>query len=172
MRSKDATLFRVAGWSAYVSSIVSAIGIAFLLLLYAGFFANVEPLLVFGPLNDVMVIVQYILALPVVVSLHRILRPRSPGLSLLAMVAALVGTGGVVMFQLLLLAGTMSFSEQVGYVSTFLLVLGAWIVITSLLGRRSGLLRLSVPAIILGALYLGYPLWAYRVGQQLLARSV
>lgn len=168
MRNEDSTLVRAAGWSAYVSSAVSALGVAFLLLLYLGFLANLESLLVFGPLNDLLVIVQYLLALPVAVALYQILKAQSAGMSLVAVLAAFVGIVGVVVFTSLLIAGVMTFSEQVGYVSAFLLVVGVWIVITGLLGRR-GKLRLSIPAIILGALYVGFPLWAYRVGQQLLA---
>lgn len=171
MRRDNSTLFRAAGRSAYVSSAVSAIGIVFLMLLYVGFFANVELLLVFGPLNDVLIIVQYLFALPVAVALHRILKHQSAGLSLVAMLVAFVGIGGAVVFQLLLITGVMTFSEQVVYASTFILVVGVWILITGFMGRRSGELRLSIPAIILGALYFGYPLWAYRVGQQFLAED-
>ncbi|GMR09766.1 MAG: hypothetical protein BMS9Abin28_0586 [Anaerolineae bacterium] len=169
MQSEGSTPFRAAGRSAYVSSAVSAFGIAFLVLLYVGIFASIEPLGVFGPLNDLFVLVQYTLALPVVVAFHRILRPQSPRLSLVAMLVAVVGIVGVVVFQLLLITGAMSFLEQVAYASASILLVGVWIVITGFLGRRSGKLQLSVAAIILGALYFGYPLWAYRVGRQLLA---
>jgi hydrogenase-4 membrane subunit HyfE len=87
-------------------------------------------------------------------------------------VALLIGVFGIVgfvVFQALLITGVMSFSEQIGYVSASALIFGVWIVITGFLGRRSGRLHNSVAVIILGALYIGYPLWAYRVGQQLLS---
>jgi len=169
MRDEASTFFRVAGWSAYVSAVVSAFGIVFLLLLYVGFFGGKESLLIFGPLNDICNIVQYTLALPIAVAFHRLLRDRSPGLSLVAMLIAVVGIVGVVVSQFLLITDVMSISEQLAYASASLLIVGVWIVITGFLGRRSGRLQISVAVIILGALYIGYPLWAYRVGQQLLS---
>jgi hypothetical protein len=163
--------FRTAARSANISAAVSAVGIVFLLLLYVGFFANAESLLVFGPLNDLFIIIQYVFAVPIAVALHRLLKTQSPGMSLVALVTAFVGFAGVIVFQLLLLTGVMDFTEQVVYASTFILVVGVWIVITSYIGRRSGNLHIGIPTMILGALYLGYPLWAYRVGQQLVAND-
>ena len=171
MRDEDSTLFRVAGWSAYVSAVVSAFGIVFLVLLYVGYFAGAEGLLRFGPLSDICGLIQYAFALPIVVAFYRILRPQAPGLSLVAMLIGVIGIVGFVMFQALLITGVMSFSEQIAYVSASGLIIGVWIVITGFLGRRSGRLHLSVPVIILGALNFLYPLWAYRVGQQLLSRN-
>jgi hypothetical protein len=171
MRSDDPSLIRAAGWSAYTSSAVSAIGILFLILLYVGFFTNVESLLIFGSIGDALVVVQYLLALPIAVALYRALSPRSPRLSLIAIVLAFAGVGGVVVFQLLVITGVMSFSEELVYVSTSFLVVAMWIVITSLVGRRTMALQIGVPTIILGALYFGYPLWVYRIGQHLLAAA-
>ena len=171
MQSDGSTLFRAAGRSALVSSAVSAIGVVSLVLLYVGFIANVESLLIFGPINDALIIVQYALALPVAVAMHRILKPRSPKPSLVGMLVAFVGIGGVIVFQLLLLTGVMSFSEQIVYASTFLLVIGVWIVITGFVGRGSGGFGFSIPTIVLGASYLGYPLWIYRVGRYLLTHD-
>ncbi len=169
MRDEAFTLFRAAGWSAYVSAVVSAFGIVFLVLLYVGFFAGAEGLLRFGPLNDICGLIQYALALPIAVAFHRILRAQSPGLRLVAMLIGVIGIVGFVVFQSLLITGVMPFSEQIAYASASGLTIGVWIVITGLLARRSGRLHISVAVIILGALCFGYPLWAYRVGQQLLS---
>jgi len=171
MPDVGSALFPAAGWSAYMGAVVSAFGIAFLVLLYVGFFTGAEGLLKFGPLNDICIIIQYVLALPIVVAFHRLLSPQSPRLSLFAMLVAQVGILGVVVFQSLLITGVMTFLEQVAYASTSMLIVGVWIAITGFLGRRLGLLNISVGPIILGALYVGYPLWAYRVGQRLLLEN-
>lgn len=167
MRDETTSNFRVAGWCAFLSAIVAAVGIVFLLLLYVGFFTGSEGLLRFGPLNDFCIIVQYLLALPIVVAFHRILSPQSPRIAILASLIASVGIVGVVIFQYLLIAGAMTFEEQVGYASASLLVIGVWILITSTVARRDGLLNINLGVAVVGALYLGYPFWAYRVGQRL-----
>ena len=167
MRDERSALFRAAAWGASLGAVVSAFGIVCLGLLYVGFLPHAEGLRRFGPLNDICIVVQYILALPIVVAFHRMLRPHSPRLRLIAMLIALVGIVGVVVFQSLLLTGVMPFLEQVAYASASLLMVGVWIVIIGFVGRRAGLLSISVATIILGALYIGYPLWAYRVGQRL-----
>ena len=170
MQAKTSLLFRSAGKIAYAGAVVSALGIVFLVALYVGLFTGTESLLMFGPLNDIFVLFQYALALPVAVALHQLLGPDSPRLSLVAMLLGIVGIIGVVVLQFLLIIGVMSFLEQVGFVSAAVLVVGVWIVITGFLGRRTGRLPVSVAVIILAALYFGYPLWAMRVGQQLRSR--
>src|SRR3990170_3920208 len=129
MRDEGSALFPAAGWSAYMGAVVSAFGIAFLVLLYVGFFTGAEGLLKFGPLNDICIIIQYVLALPIVVAFHSLLSPQSPRLSLFAMLVAQVGILGVVVFQSLLITGVMAFQEQVVYASTSMLIVGVWIVI-------------------------------------------
>ena len=171
MRDEGSALLRAAGWSAFLGAVVSAFGIAFLVLLYVGFFTGAEGLLKFGPLNDICIIIQYLLALPIVVAFHRLLSPQSPRLSLFAMLVAQVGILGVVVFQSLLITGVMTFLEQVVYASTSMLIVGVWIAITGFLGRQLGRFNISLGPIILGALYVGYPLWAYRVGQRLLSET-
>jgi hypothetical protein len=171
MQAENVRLFRAAGWSASISAVVSAFGVLFLVLLYIGFLPGLESLQVFGPINDVCVLIQYALAVPVVMALYRILRDRSPLLCLLASVIGIVGIVGVVVFQLFLLTGVMTFSEQVGYASTSILLIGVWIVIAGMIGRKSGVLPYSLPLLILAFFYFGFPIWAYRTGKQLLSRA-
>ena len=56
---------RSAGKIAYAGAVVSTLGIVFLVALYVGLFTGTESLLIFGPLNDIFVLIQYALALPV-----------------------------------------------------------------------------------------------------------
>ncbi len=170
-RDQRARLFESAGRAAHASAIVSAIGVVFLVLLYVGLFTRAKWLLIFGPLNDVCVLAQYALALPLVLALHRLLTRQSPRLGLVAVIVGVAGIVGVVVFQSLLLAGLMSFRAQVPYASASILLIGVWIVIASLLGRQSGDMHASVALIVLAFVYFGYPVWAYKASQQLLSRS-
>ena len=165
-----ATLFRIAGWAALASSVVSAIGVVFIVLLYAGVFSGAKELLAFGPANDVCVVVQYLLASPVVVALDRILRWHAPRAGRVATLAAVLGIFGVTLFQSLFLAGALSFERQILPASVSVLLTGVWIVIAGAIGRRSGELPASRTMIVAAALYFGYPIWVWRVGRQLLGR--
>ena len=166
-----AALCRVAGWAALASSVVAAIGVVFILLLYAGMLTGATALLPFGPANDVCVIVQYLLALPVALALDRILRRHAPTASRLATCAAIVGIVGVTVFQSLLLAGALSFERQILPASLSVLLMGLWIVVAGGVGQRSGELPASRASIVAAALYFGYPVWAWRVGRLLLGRG-
>jgi len=152
-------------WAAFASSAVAAVGMICLVLLYVGLGLRIESLRLFGPLNDVCVVLQYVAALPVVVAFHRLLAPRSPGAMRLATLAAIVGIVGTAGFQYLLITGRMAFVDQVGYVSVTVLLIGVWIVTTGVLGRRHGVLPFSARLVFLAALSFGFPVWMYRVGR-------
>jgi len=167
MSAPAADRFVTAGRAAFLSAAVAAAGIVFLVLLYVGLWLNVDTLLVFGPLNDVCVVVQYLLILPVVFAFHRLLSPHAPGPVRLATVAGLVGLLGTTIFQLLLLTGRMAFADQVGYAAISVLLIGVWILITGVTGRRLAVLPFRLPLVVLAALYFGFPVWVYRVGREL-----
>jgi hypothetical protein len=160
----------VAGWCAYLSGVVSIVGIVFLVIMYIGFFTNDLGLQRFGPLNDVCIIIQYLLALPVALALHQLLKSRAPNLSRTALLIGIAGMIGVMVLQGLLVAGVVTFEEQVGAVMVALLVVGAWLVITGYLGRSTGKLPRGLRMSILAAFYLGYPIWAFWLGRKLLSR--
>jgi hypothetical protein len=161
-------LTRVAGWCAIVSGVVSVIAIVFLVIMYVGFFVDDIQLQRFGPLNDVCLIIQYLLALPIALALHQLFRTHAPVLSRVAMLIGIVGMIAVVVLQLLLVVGVMTFDEQVGPVMVALLVAGAWFVITGHLGRSTRKLPRGLVMGILAAFFLGYPIWAFWLGRQLL----
>jgi hypothetical protein len=159
---------RVGAWAAYASGAIGAIGLVFLIGLYAAFAIHWEAARLFGWLNDVLVMIQYFIALPIALALHTLLGPRNPLLSRVAMVIGIGGMLAVVVFQLLLVAGALTFQQQVVPVSIALLVVGAWLVITGSLGRST--LPHSVRMSVLAALYVGYPIWAFWLGRRLLTQ--
>lgn len=170
--SRQAALLGVAGTAALASGIVGIAMVAFLLGMFAAFAVGAtSTALTLGWINDALTIVVYGLALPVIVALHVILRPTGPGRSLLL---AVLGAGGAVatmVLQLLLVSGALAFRDQVGMVSVALLVVGAWMIGTGVLARSIGFLPNGLRNGILGAIYLGYPVWAFDVGRRLRAAA-
>ena len=171
MHHRNTRLFRIAGWAAYGSAAVSALGVVCIVLLYVGLLTGARALLVFGPINDVCVAIQYALAVPLVIAVQRLTRLQSPRLSVFAACLGALGITGVLVFQALFLAGLMTFSRQIPFASASVLTIGASIVLAGAMGRRGNGMASGVTVDILAALYFGYPVWAYRMGQQLRARA-
>ncbi len=148
-------------WAALASGTVAAVG---LVLWFARF---AFPGGIVGWLNDVLVMIQYALAPPIAAALHTLFRPLRPRLSLFALVIGIAGMLAVVVLQFLLVAGVLSFAQQVVPVSIAILVVGVWLVLTGYAGRATGLLPRGL---LLGALavpYFGYPIWALWLGRTL-----
>lgn len=124
---------------------------------------------VFGPLNDVAVIVQYTLMLPIAVVLRRLLRERGPGLALAATTIGIFGMLAVVVLQSLLVLGAMPFSRQIVLVVPAFLVVLVWFVLCARLAGGDDPVPSGLPLSILAGLYVGYPVWGYTVGRRLLA---
>jgi hypothetical protein len=75
----------------------------------------------------------------------------------------------VVGLQLLLIFGVLTFERQVIWVSlAMILGVGSWLVITGWVARSTGRLPNSLLMSILAVPYVGYPVWAFWLGQQLL----
>jgi hypothetical protein len=155
-------LAQAAGWCAYASGVVSIFGIVFLVI-----FFSVGG--VFGPLNDVAVIIHYTLMLPVVLALYVLLRPYRPGLSLIALLVGLVGILAVIVLQAMLVAGMLPFSQQIKLVIPAFLVALVWFVMTGVMGRAAVQMPGSLPLDVLAGLYVGYPIWAFKLGRWLLS---
>ncbi len=156
-----AALLRLAGRCAYASGIASIFGIAFLVI-----FFSIGG--IFGPLNDVMVIIHYALLLPILVALHRIVHRYNPPLSAAAAVLGVAGIAAVVVLQALLVAGVLPFTTQIWLVvPAFLVVLACFVLIWEL-DRQTGILPGGVLLHVLAGLYIGYPFWAFALGRRLL----
>lgn len=120
----------------------------------------------FGSLNDAGIVVQYLMALPLIVALHD-LRPRGR-VSTASMLLGLTGVSAITVLQVLLLAHVLTFQQQGGPVSAALFILfGGWLLITAYQGRRVPRLRYSVVMSVLGWTYFGYPIWAFWLGRRL-----
>ena len=162
---------RLAGLAAIASGLAGVPMVATLLAMYVGFALGPEArptALRLGAINDALAIVVYGLALPVVPAMHVLLRDTGSARSLLL---AAVGAAGIVVtmiLQWLLVTGAMSFEQQIVPVSIALLTVGAWMVATGVLARRTGLLPRGIRDGLLGAVYVGYPVWALGIGRRLL----
>ena len=171
--SSQATVLRWGGLTAYASGVVAAVGVVFLVAMFASFGVGAKSAgTAFGRLNDVLVLVSYLLAVPIVVALHLLLRPTAPRLSALAAVIGMGGLAAIVFLQLLLVVGALTFDEQIGPASIVYLFLAAWFIITGYLGSSSGILPRGVLMGILAATYVGYPIWAIWLARHLLRRAV
>jgi hypothetical protein len=161
-----------AGWCAYLSGVISFIGIVFLGLMFIGFSTNNWRLQRFGTLNDICIIIQYLLALPITLALHQRLKAYGLALSRVTMLIGIAGMIAIVILHLLLVRGVMTFEEQVGFVVIALIVIGIWLVITGYLGRSTKRMPYSLLMSVLAATYIGYPIWAIWLGRLLLSNKL
>jgi hypothetical protein len=169
-RSDPGGFRRFAGRTLIVSGILAAVGVAFLVAMFASFAVGArEAALAFGRVNDVLILVAYLLAAPAVIAVRAILRPQVARAGDVLALVGIAAIAAIVVLQLLLVAGTLTFEEQVGPVSIALLVLGAWFVVAGWLGSASGLLPGGARMGLLAALYVGYPVWALWLGRRLVA---
>lgn len=166
----DDTLVRAGGLIAIASGGVSAIGLVFLVAMFALFRTPLKTLgLSFGLLNDICVAVQYLLTIPLALVLHRLLLPYQRALIRAATIVGIVSMAAVVLLQLALIFKALSFRQQGPWVTlAMILGVGFWLMVTGLVARSSGSLPHSVAMSALAVPYLGYPAWAFWLGRLLL----
>ncbi len=153
-------LLNVTAWCTYASGVVSIFGIAFLF----AFFVLGAPT---GTYNDIAVIVQFVLMLPLVFTLYQVLRPIDPKVSLISSSFGLVGMTAVILLQLLLVTGVIPFAIQIVLVLLAFFVVLVWFVLNGRLAPFTDKLPDSMLFHVLAWLYIGYPLWAFNVGRRL-----
>jgi len=164
-RRQTANLLRFAALCAYASGVVSIFGIIFLFAFFGGIGGQ------FGTLNDIAVIIQYVLMLPIAVAFWRFLQPDNERLSLIAYLVGLVGILTVIVLQSLLVANLIPFGSYIVIVSAGFLIASAWFVLTGIVGRAANKLPNGLVLDILAGLYVGYPIWAFRLGKRLISRD-
>lgn len=165
-------MIRLVAWTSYASGAIAAAGIAVLIPMSVSFAAGeTEQALAVGRINDVLVMVSYLLAIPSVLALGMLLRPHAPALSGLATLAGFGALMAIVVLHSLLISGVLSFEVESGQVSIALLVLGVWFVVTGVLGGRTGILPRGGRMGLLAATYVGYPIWAFWFARRLLNLS-
>lgn len=163
-------LIHAAGGFAIVSGIISLIGIIFLITMFVLFATPYrEQGLLFGLLNDILVALQYLLAIPIALALYRILGPQNPALIL---AATIVGIGAMIIVALLqfaLVFEVLTFQQQAVWASLGILVgVGSWLIITGLVARSIARLPNSMIMSAIAVPYFGYPFWAFWLGRNLL----
>lgn len=152
---------RVAIACTAASAAIGAAGVVFLAGMFTSFAIGARSQgLVLGGINDVLVLVSYALAAPAVIVLRGRVRPSAPLATDAATVVGLVSIGAIVMLQAALVRGVLTFEQQIGPVSIAFLAFAVWLVAIGRLGSRSGLLPGGVRMGLLGATYVGYPVWA------------
>ncbi len=138
-RPETTTVLRLGGRAAYANGIVAAVGLLFLVAMFASFAAGAtSPGLAFGWINDVSAVVAALLMLPVVVAVHVLLRPHAPVMSGLATVIGLGANLAIMVLQSLLVLGALTFQGEVGPVLIAFLFLVVWLVLTGYLGNSTG----------------------------------
>ena len=168
-RTETAAVLRMGGWAAYANGAVSAVGLVFLIAMFASFGAGATaPGLVFGWINDASAVLAALLMLPLVVALHVLLRPHAPIMSGLAMIIGIGANVAIMVLQSLLVVEALTFEQQIGPVLIAFLGLVVWLVMTGYLGSRSGAMPHGLRMGLLAMTYVGYPIWAFWLGQHLL----
>ncbi len=159
------------GGIAILSGVISAAGVVFMLAMFGSFAASRQDLaLKFGLINDICVALQYLLAVPIALALYQILRVYHPDLIRLATLAGVAAMLLVFGLQLLLVLGVLTFERQVIWATlAMILGVGSWLVITGLTARATGRLPNSVLMSLLAVPYVGFPVWAFWLGQHLLS---
>ena len=150
------------------SGIIGGIGLAFLVGMFAAFAAGARSTgMTLGWINDVTGVITLPIALPGVLALHARVRPHA-GAAADALLLVGIGAGGtIVVLQLLLVGGVLTFEEQIGAVSLAFLVLAFWFVLYGHLAARSGVVPGGARFGLLAATYAGYPVWAFRIARAL-----
>ncbi|MDA0797314.1 MAG: DUF998 domain-containing protein [Chloroflexi bacterium] len=144
---------RVLEWSLYGSAAASVIGIVYLV----GFFASGVGEL--GTANDVAVIAQYLLMIPMALALHRAISQNGAVVMPVTLAVGVGGMIGVVVLQGLLVANAIAFEIYIVMVNIGFIVVLGWLLA---LKRGSGGSAMpgSTALTALAGLYVGYPLWA------------
>ena len=161
-KGQSSRLSEIATWCAFLSGFVSIIGIVFLFAFFA-FRAHT------GRLNDIAVIVQYSLMLPIAFAMYQILKPENPSLSLAALLIGVPGMLAVIALQVLLVTDVLPFANQiVPVVIAFLVVLG-WFIINGKLASSTDKLPSNMLLSVFAGLYIGYPFWAFSLWRRMRA---
>ncbi len=157
---------RVAGAVSLASSAIAAVAVVLLTLMFIAFgLGAMSPGSTIGWVNDVLTLVAYLLALPGVLATAVLLRSRQPGLILVGALIAVASIGVICALQWQLVTGAMTFEQQIGPVTVAFLTLGAWFVLSAHVGADR--LGYGIGIGLLAALYVGYPVLAYRLGRSM-----
>lgn len=141
-------LYRYAAWSAFLSAIMTILGLVTLMV----FFALGEP---WGTLNDITSVILALSILPVLLILHRLHRNAAQTISLVALVIGGIAMLVAAVFQTLLILKVIAFAQTAVVVPATFGVLGASLMIYGYLARTNQSLppRLALVSMIAGVGY-------------------
>jgi hypothetical protein len=154
------TSLRLVIWSAYISGSIAFIGLVFLAIFFSG-----VPL--FGPLNDLAVIIHYILLLPIMRYLYQILKPNDERMNKIAFAVGLIGFVGVIVLQSMLVLGVIPFQQQIKLVVPAFLIGTVWFVLIARMGKEDDRLPKGLTLHVLAGLVFAYPIWAFKLARNL-----
>lgn len=147
----------------YLSAGISVVGFVSMVAFFASFDAQI------GTINDVAVVSQYALMIPIALVLHAWL-PPSRGSSA-ARAVGIAGMLGVLTMQLLFMTHVIPYDLYIGPVSAAFLVVLGWFLLLRRLARSSGLVPQNLLLTVLVGLYAGYPVWAVAVARRIRSGS-
>lgn len=159
---------RLAAACAVASAVIGAVGVVFLIGMFASFAVGGRSQgRTLGLVNDVMIIVSLALIVPAMLALRARLGPHAPWAINVATAVGLAAVAAIVVLQAMLVRGDLTLAEQIGWVSVAFIAFDAWLLVTGWVGRRSGLLPDGVRMGLIGATYVGYPAWALWAARRL-----
>lgn len=143
------SLIRISPTSTYWAAWVTIASTAALFI----FFGGVGFM---GPVNDLLSVFQFLLFIPAVLALYRILGPSNPGLSGLFSILAIIAMMTIALLQTALVLGTVNFEQTLRPILALGVLLGAWWMVVGQLSLSSGLFpdRLAWLALATGFFYI------------------
>lgn len=178
MTTSTVAWLRTAAWTVRLAGVLGAVGIVFLVGMYAAFAMDApRTAMPLGWINDVLVLVSYLLLAPSVVAIHALTRPSAPAAAAIVAGLGLAGIAWVVLLQGLLVGGALTFEQEIGPVALGYLALGAWFVAGGWMVGRSGAFepegfKRGGWMGLVGASYLGFPIWAFWIRRRFRRLSV
>jgi hypothetical protein len=167
-----AAVLRLGRRAAYATAVVTPIGLAFLVAMYVSFAVGAKSEgLAFGWVNDVLAVVTGVLMVPIAIAVHVLLRERAPQGSWRALIVGLGANVAIVILQSLLVAGVLTFEQEIGPVLVAFLALVVWFVATGRIGRSTGLLPNGLRMSVLAATYIAFPFWAVWLARHLIRQA-
>jgi len=147
-------------WCAVISAIAAVIGLIFIVIFYAG-------IGIFGPLNDVAYMTQILFTTPIVIYFHRRVAPEKKGRATAVTAIGVLSMGTVIILQALLILGVIPFLRQIGMLLIASCFGVVWFGSIERLGKEDEVIPQGKFLAVIAGMTIGYPIWAYRLHQNL-----